>query len=168
MCHVSNPKMLNDDQAKLLAKDIEKVTNIVRTNFHGRIYVFGPTPRHINSCCGQLKHTILDIEGERLDMVHYTNGVNEYLRQAISYPNKSEFISYQEQFGGEFVADMLTDGVHIDERVLPTLSGFIMGLLDRQAAPASPAVANVPTFRTILVKNGVKALGEPEMEDVDG
>ena len=122
----------------------------------------------INTCCGQLKHTILDIEGEKLDMIHYTNGVNEFLKQAISYPIKTEFITYREQFGGEFVAEMLTDGVHIDEKVLPTLSGFIMGLLDRQAAPALPAMANVPTFRSILVQNGVKALGEAGMEDVDG
>ena len=167
-CHISNPRMLNDDEAKLLARDVERVIQIVRTNFKGRIYVFGPTPRHINTCCGQLRHTILDVEGEKLDMVKYTNGINEYLLHSISFPINTVFCNYKEQFGGEFVGEMLADGVHLDEKVVPTLSSFIMELLGRGSTPALPAMANLPTFRSVLVKNGVKALCDETMEEAEG
>ena len=160
--------MLTDEQGLALAKDVEKVVNIVRSNFVGKIFVFGPAPRHINTCCAQLRHTILDTEGEKVDMIKYTNSVNEFLSKAISFPSNCEFISYKEQFGSEFVAEMLTDGVHLHPTVEPTLSSFIMGLLSRQAAPALPAMANLPTFTSVLVSNGVKALGGEEMEQSTG
>ena len=60
---------------------------------------------------------------------------------------------------------MLSDGVHLDNTVESTLASFIMGLLSRQAKPAVPAMANVPGFTSILVSNGVKALGDDEMEE---
>ena len=165
MCHISNPKMLTDEEAKGLARDLAKVVSIVRTNFPGKIVVFGPTPRHINSCCGQLRHTIMDEEGKELDMVKYTDGVTEFLQHAISYPVNCEFVGYREIFGGEFVGDMLADGVHLEESVIPTMSSFIMTLLERESTPAQAALANIQTFRNILVKNGVKALVDAEMED---
>ena len=165
MCQISNPKMLTDEEAKGLARDLAKVVSIVRTNFPGKIAVFGPTPRHINSCCGQLRHSILDEEGKELDMIKYTDGVTEFLQHAISYPVNCEFVGYREIFGGEFVGDMLADGVHLEESVIPTMSSFIMTLLERESTPAQAALANIQTFRNILVKNGVKALVDAEMED---
>ena len=169
-CHVSNPKMLSDEQAKLLARDVERIVQIVRTNFHGKIVVFGPTPRHIESCCSQLRHSLLDAEGKELDMIKYTNGVTELLLHSISFPVNCEFVGYKEMFGGEFVAEMLSDGVHLDETVIPTLSGFIMSLLSRKPTPALPAMANVASFSSILVRNGVKAVAasEDQMEQADG
>ena len=164
-CHLSNPKMLTDDQAKLLAKDVERVLQIVRTNFAGKIVVFGPTPRHIIECCPQLRHSILDAEGNKLDMVKYTNGVTEFLQHSLNFPANSEFAGYREQLGGEFVAEMLVDGVHLDETIIPTMSGFIMELLEREPTVAMPAMANIGSFGSILVSNGVKALSD--MEDVD-
>ena len=169
-CHVSNPKMLSDEQAKLLARDVERIVQIVRTNFHGKIVVFGPTPRHIESCCSQLRHSLLDAEGKELDMIKYTNGVTELLLHSISFPVNCEFVGYKEMFGGEFVAEMLSDGVHLDETLILTLSGFIMSLLSRKPTPALPAMANVASFSSILVRNGVKAVAasEDQMEQADG
>ena len=163
-CHISNPKILTNEQAALLIQDVQKIIQIVRTNFKGKVFVFGPTPRHIEKCCNQVRHAILDVEGKQVDMVKYTDGVTEFMSKTLSLPVNTEFVGYKEQIGGEFVGEMLVDGVHLEKSTQVNLSGFVLGLLDRQATGAVPVMANCPPFLNVLVGNGVKALGDVEME----
>ena len=98
-------------------------------------------------------------------MVKYTDGFTEFLTKALPCPVNTEFVGYREQFGGEFVGEMLSDGVHLDPTAQETLSGFVLSLLDKGPTGAIPAMANRPSFVNIIVNNGVKAIGEEEMED---
>ena len=135
--------------------------------FSGKIVILGPTPRHLVECCGQAKHKILDIEGEPVDMAKYTDAVTDYFSKVLALPENVEFVGYQEQFGGNFVDDMLTDGVHLHPDAKDTLSGFLMTLLSREPTLGVPAMANAQSFQVVVEQHGVRVLGDSDMEDGD-
>ena len=164
--HISNPKMLTDAQAKALVKDVQRMVDLIRSLFKGKIVILGPAPRHLTDCCGQLKHHLLDVEGDQVDMVKYTNGLSEYLSKALFLPVNTELVCYREQFSGEFVEELLTDGVHLHKDAENMLSSFIMLLLERAPTQSVPAMGNLPIFESVIESNGVRAVGESDMEDV--
>ena len=164
-CHVSQPRLLSDEQAVSLVRDVKVMLTTIRAMFSGKVVILGPTPRHIVECCGQAKHKILDIEGEVVDMVKYTDAVTDYFTKALALPENVEFVGYREQFGGNFVDDMLTDGVHLHPDAKETLSGFLMTLLSREPNLGVPAMGNVPSFLSMVEQHGVRVLGDSDMED---
>ena len=166
-CHISHPKLLSDQQASDLVKDITTMLAYIRGNFAGKVIILGPTPRHLVECCTQAKHKILDVEGEKADMIKYTDAVTDFISKALTLEGNVEFVGYREQLGGggDFVPDMLTDGVHLHDDTKVTLSGFIMSLLDREPTLSVPAMANLPSFQSVVEGFGVRVLNDSDMED---
>ena len=154
--HLSNPKILPDESAKQIIKDMESFVHFARSTmgFPGKIIVVGPQPRHLEACCGQVKHKILALDKKEVDMKIYTDVFNKYVLQAINLSDNVEFIMYTAIHGTEFVTNDLVDGVHLSKDAERAFAFWLMSTLERKHSPAVQPCANAPAFSAML--NAVK------------
>ena len=122
--------------------------------FPGKIIVVGPQPRHLEACCGQVKHKILALDKKEVDMKLYTDVFNKYALQSINLSDNVEFVMYTAIHGSEFITGNLADGVHLKKDAENAFAYWLMSTLEKKHSPAVPPCANAPTFSAML--NAVK------------
>ena len=164
--HLSNPKILPDQAAKDLIKDMEKFVHFARSTmgFPGKIIVVGPQPRHLVGCCGQVKHKIVALDKKEVDMKLYTDTFNKYAQETITLSDNVEFIRYDTIHGAEFKSDNLLDGVHLGKDAERAFAHWLMSTLERKHSPAVAPCANAPAFSTMLNAVKIAAVDPTEME----
>ena len=165
--HLSNPKILPDASAKVLIKDMESFAHFARSTmgFPGKIIIVGPQPRHLETCCGQVKHALVDLARKAVDMKIYTDLFNQHVQQTIKLTDNVEFIKYSTIHGTDFTPGQLVDGVHLDLPTRKTFAEWIMAALSRASSPAVPPCKNASTFSQLLAAAEM-TVAVPEAENV--
>ena len=164
--HLSNPKILTEEAAAVLIKDMESFIHFSRSTmgFPGKIIVVGPQPRHLNTCCGQVKHAILALDNKAVDMKLYTDTFNKYVMQKINLSDNVEFIRYSSIHGNDFDHKDLLDGVHLNKNAERAFVSWLMSTLERKHSPAVPPCKNAPSFPAMLNAVKIAAFDATNME----
>ena len=136
--HLLHPQLLNDEQAALHVVHLSQVLVKLTSTFTGKIVMIGPFPRHIETCCDNRDHAIVDVTGSPVNMINYTLAVSKYIALSPGLSHEHvHYIEYPAVFGDNFAGVNLTDGVHLQDSATETLSNFVFGLLTKLNKPTS-------------------------------
>ena len=162
--HFSNPKILTEEAATELIKEMESFVHFPRSTmgFPGKIIVVGPQPRYLQTCCGQVKHRS-SLDKKAVDMKLYTDTCNKYMMQKINLSDKVEFIRYSSVHGNDFDHNDLIDCVHLNKDAERVFAYWLMNTLERKHSPVVPPCKN-PSFPALLNAVKIAAFGNSEME----
>ena len=165
--HLESPALPTDEDMGLLILDLGRVLRSLLDCFPGRIFLLGPTPRHVTPCCDATDHAINSLDGSPLDMVAYTSTFTSYIQASPGVvQNRVHFVTYQEIFKGKFPASYLTDGVHLNDAANTNLAEFLLSLLDSRRISAPAKLTNL-LFSDFLVEQGISSPATSAMEEGD-
>ncbi len=165
--HLDGPALPTDEDIGLLILDLGRVLRSLLDSFPGRIFLLGPTPRHVTPCCNDTNHAINSLDGSPLDMVAYTRAFTSYIQASPGVvQNRVYLVTYQEIFKGKFLASYLTDGVHLNGAANSILAEFLLSLLDSRRISAPVKLTNL-LFSDYLVEQGISSSATTAMEEGD-
>ena len=125
--HLVNPTLLSDADAVELVTHLSEALAYLRLHFAGKIILCGPFPRHLENCCKESTHVIVDANGFPFNMLNYTKVLSKFLKMYIKLPENTEYIDYRCVFkGGDLPMPFLTDGVHLSIEANKRFAEFLV------------------------------------------
>ena len=163
--HLDGPGIPSDEDVGLLILDLGRVIRSLLDCFPGRIYLLGPTPRHLTPCCNNPDHAVKGLDGLTLDMMAYTKIFSNYIQASHGIvQERVAFVHHQEMFRGNFLASFLTDGVHLNDAANIIMADFMLSLLESKRKYKPLNLSNL-LFRDFLVEQGMGMPAHIAMEE---
>ncbi len=70
--------------------------------FAGKIFLLGPFPRHLEMCCDNPDHAIVDTAGNPVNMINYTLALSKYTSSPGLSHERLHYFEYPAVFGEDF------------------------------------------------------------------
>ncbi len=85
------------------------------TLFAGKIVLLELFPHHLEICCDNPDHTIIDTAGNPVNMINYTLAFSKYIGSSPGLSHERlHYFEYPAVFDEDFSKDNLDDGVHLN------------------------------------------------------
>ena len=145
--HMEHPKYLDDNGINRLINHLQTIVTRIRKCFDGDLFVIGPIPRALGSCCSKPAHRLPESPIFSTPL-QYATLLNRFIAAHPQVQESVFFVPADKIFETGFNKNSLRDMTHLKESKMIELAHFIVNLTSTTITRPAPLLGDKPSFTT--------------------